>query len=101
MKYFQIIVNQLQAGFAGFLRQPRADAHDVGIGTVGILALSDDGGQRRVEYAVAQVAGFGSGTLGIDVNQHQFVARSLVNQGKRIADADGTRAHHHNFIAYF
>ena len=100
-KHFQVVINQIQTGFARALRHTGANAHHIGIGAVGVTALFYFGGRGGVQHAVAQVAHFGMGAFFVQVNQHQFIAHALIQYGKRIADADCAGADYDNFVSYF
>ena len=101
VEYLQIIINQIQPRFARPLRHTGANAHNIGIGAIGIIAQLDLGGRLRIQNAVLQIAHFAKRFFAVEVNQHHLIAMALIKHGKCIADAHRAGADNHHFIADF
>ena len=68
MEHAQVVVDQIQPRFARALRQSGADAHDVGIGTVAVIADINPCRRRGIRHPVPEVARLAFGAFAVEVD---------------------------------
>ena len=93
-----ILVDELQAGFTRLLCSTSADDDHGGVGAVVVGADLDVGRAGCPDDAVVEVHDVAGGLLFVDVDNGQFVAHTLVDEGEGVGDSDVASADKNDFV---